>query len=139
MSGSSSSPPSSPSTDGLSFILEDDSDDTEVLKCMVDDETELKAMQLLMEWRQRTQANLGSSSSTRPKKKKRFIRRDREAAHDRLYRDYFAQESMYSEVHFRRRFQMRRYLFTRIVDRLSARYACFQQRCFRLVRRDCHH
>jgi len=49
MSESSSSPPSSPSTDGLSFILEDDSDDTEILKCMVDDETELKTMQLVME------------------------------------------------------------------------------------------
>jgi len=62
--------------------LEEDSDDTEVLKCMVDDETEMKTIQLLMNWRQRTQANTASSSSRRPKKKKRFIRRDREAAHE---------------------------------------------------------
>ena len=109
MSESSSSPASSPSTDGLSFILEDDSDDTEMLKAMVDDETELKTIQLLMEW---SQANMASSSSRRLKKKKRFMGRDREAAHDRLYRDYFAQESMYNEVHFHRRFRMRRHLFT---------------------------
>jgi len=135
MSESSSSPPSSPSIDGLNFILEDDSDDTEMLKCMVDDETELKTIQLLMEWRQRTQANMASSSSRRPKKKKRFIRRDWEAAHDRLYRDYFIQESMYNEAHFRRRFRMRRHVFTRIVDSLSARYDYFQQRYDGLGRR----
>ena len=76
MSESSSSPTSSSSTDGLSFILEDDGDDTKVLKCIADDETKLKTIQLLMEWRQRTQANMASSSSRRPKKKKRFIRRD---------------------------------------------------------------
>ena len=132
MSESSSSPASSPSIDGLSFILEDDSDDTEMLKVMVDDETELKTIQLLMEWRQ---ANMASSSSRRPKKKKRFIRRDQEAAHDRLYRDYFAQESMYNEVHFRRRFRMQRYLFTCLVDNLNARYDYFQQRYDGLGRR----
>ena len=113
------------STDGLSFILEDDSDDTEVLKYMVDDETELKTI-LLMEWRRRTQANMASSSSRRSKKKKRFIRRDQEAAHERLYRDYFAEDSMYNEAHFRHRFRMRRHLFTRIVDALGARYDYFQ-------------
>ena len=49
MSESSSSLASSSPTDGLSFILEDDSDETEVLKCTFDDETELKTTQLLME------------------------------------------------------------------------------------------
>ena len=44
MSESSSSHPASSCTDGLSFILENDSDDTEVLKYMVDDETELKTI-----------------------------------------------------------------------------------------------
>jgi len=134
MSESPSSPTSLPSTDGLSFILEDDSNDTEMLKCMVD-ETELKTIQLLMEWRQRTQENMASSSSRRPKKKKRFIRRDREAARDRLYRDYFAQESMYNEVHFHCRFRMRRHLFIRIVDGLSDRYDYFQHRYDGLGRR----
>jgi len=54
----------------LSFILKEDSDDTEVLKCMVDDETELKIIQLLKKWRERTQANMASSSSRRPKRKR---------------------------------------------------------------------
>ena len=128
MSASSSSPASSPSTVGLSFILEDDSDDIEMLKSMVDDETELKTIQLVMEWRQKAQANMASSSSRRPKKKKRFIRRDRKAANDRLYRDYFAEQSMYNEMHFRRRFRMRRHLFIRIVDGLSSRSDYFKQR-----------
>ena len=42
MSESSHSSSSSSLTDGLRFVLEEDSDDTEVLKCMVDDETKMK-------------------------------------------------------------------------------------------------
>jgi len=41
--------------------------------------------------------SFSSSSVSRPRVKKRRIRRDREAAHDCLYKDYFAEDSVYNE------------------------------------------
>ena len=40
------------------------------------------------------------SIDCRPRAKKRCIRRDREAAHDRIYKDYFAEDSVYNEHQF---------------------------------------
>ncbi|XP_072064342.1 uncharacterized protein [Arachis hypogaea] len=59
---------------------------------------------------------------------RRWINRDREAGHDRLFQDYFADEPMYNADIFRRRFRMRRDVFLRIVDALSNVYPYFQQR-----------
>ena len=58
--------------------------------------------------------------------KKRFIKRDREAAHNRLYKDYFAEDALYNAQHFRRRFRMRRHLFLRIVEALGHHSEYFQ-------------
>jgi len=127
MSDSSSSSLLS-STDRLSFILEESSDDTEMLKYVLDDKTDIKIIELLMKWRQATQANGALSSSRKPRKKKRFIRRDREEPHQCLYKDYFAEDSIYNESHFRSKFRMRRHLFIPIVDALSTHYEYFQQR-----------
>jgi len=65
MSESSSSSSSSSSTNGLSFILEEDSDDIEMLRYVVDDEIDMGTIELLMQWRQVTQSNRASSSSRR--------------------------------------------------------------------------
>ncbi|XP_072074187.1 uncharacterized protein [Arachis hypogaea] len=59
---------------------------------------------------------------------RRWINRDREAGHDRLFQDYFADELVYNADIFRRRFRMRRHVFLRIVDALSNVYPYFQQR-----------
>ncbi|XP_057720095.1 uncharacterized protein LOC130934554 [Arachis stenosperma] len=59
---------------------------------------------------------------------RRWINRDREAGHDRLYQDYFADEPVYNADIFRRRFRMRRQVFLWIVDALSNVYPYFQQR-----------
>lgn len=67
-----------------------------------------------------------ASSSRRARKIKRFIRRDREDTHDRLHREYFADNSIYNETHFRRRFRMQKHPFLRIVDALSSRFEYFQ-------------
>ena len=67
-------------------------------------------------------------SASRPRAKKRRIRRDREAAHDRLYKDYFDEDSVYNEHQFRRRFRMRRHLFLRIVEALGNHSEYFQVR-----------
>ena len=59
------------------------------------------------------------TSASRPRVKKRCIQRDREAAYNRLYKDYFAEDSLYDEHHFRRRFTMWMHLFLCIVEPLG--------------------
>ncbi|XP_057733835.1 uncharacterized protein LOC130949011 [Arachis stenosperma] len=59
---------------------------------------------------------------------RRWINRDREAGHDRLFQDYFVDESVYNADIFRRKFRMRRDVFLRIVDALLNVYPYFQQR-----------
>ena len=83
-------------------------------------------MMFLIKLRQ-TAAEMTPSAST-PRMKKRWIKRDREAAHNRLYQDYFAEDSLYNEHHFRRRFRMRRHVFLRIVDALGNQSEYFQVR-----------
>ena len=67
-------------------------------------------------------------SASRPRTKKRSIKRDREVAHDRLYKDCFAEDSVYNAHHFRHRFRMRRHLFLRIVEALGHHSEYFQLR-----------
>ncbi|XP_047961609.1 uncharacterized protein LOC125206394 [Salvia hispanica] len=60
------------------------------------------------------------------RRRRRYIHRDHAGGHDRLFADYFAEEPRYPADVFRRRFRMRRSLFLRIVNALSARYPEFQ-------------
>ena len=69
-----------------------------------------------------------TSSASTPRIQRRCIRRDREAAHNRLNQDYFTEDSVYNEHHFRRRFRMRRHLFVRIVETLDNHSEYFQVR-----------
>ena len=95
MSDSSSSSTSSSSTDGLSFILEESSDDSQILENIINKKNDPKLLELVLKIRQiRQQSRV--SLSRRPRKKKRFIRRDRQEEHDRLYKDYFAEDSIYN-------------------------------------------
>ncbi|XP_057808831.1 uncharacterized protein LOC131023302 [Salvia miltiorrhiza] len=59
--------------------------------------------------------------------KKAYIRRDREAGALRLHADYFDENPVYPDNIFRRRFQMRRALFLRIVNAVASD-PYFQQR-----------
>jgi len=59
---------------------------------------------------------VGSSSRRRTRK---YINRNREGAHQQLVADYFAEEPLYSDAMFRRRFRMRRHVFLCIVDALA--------------------
>ncbi|KAI3503237.1 hypothetical protein L1887_31676 [Cichorium endivia] len=56
------------------------------------------------------------------------INRDRQAAHELLVRDYFADPPLYGDKHFRRRFRLPRELFLRISNALEARYDYFKQK-----------
>jgi len=107
------------------------------LKYVLDNEDEKRALELGMKLRQLREEKRASSSSAsrRIRKKKRFIKRDHEEAHERLHKDYFAEDSIYNETHFHRRFQMRRHLFLCIVDALQSRFEFFQQRSDALGRR----
>jgi len=67
-------------------------------------------------------------SASRPRAEKRCIRRDKEAAHNRLYTGYFVEDSVYNEHQFRRKFRMRRNLFLLIVEALSNHSKYFQVR-----------
>jgi Plant transposon protein len=83
------------------------------------------------------QAQMGasSSSSRRPKRPRSYIPRDREDAHDRLVRDYFADDCAYPPGYFRRRYRMRRSLFLHIMQTLGARDEYFTDRIDALGRR----
>jgi hypothetical protein len=72
-------------------------------------------------------------SSTRPKVGgstvgREFVWRDREHCHNLLYKDYFSESPTYGPIKFRRRFRMRRELFTSIVDAVVHFDPWFQQR-----------
>uniref|UniRef100_A0A0D3BFP4 Uncharacterized protein n=1 Tax=Brassica oleracea var. oleracea TaxID=109376 RepID=A0A0D3BFP4_BRAOL len=66
--------------------------------------------------------------ASRSKKKRAYIERHREQGHMQLWNDYFSEDATYPSHMFRRRFRMKKSLFMRIVDRLSAEIPYFQQR-----------
>ncbi|XP_057451992.1 uncharacterized protein LOC130743780 [Lotus japonicus] len=73
-------------------------------------------MQQEMEFYQQQQ----HANTVRPKKTRRVIKRDREAGNERLMKDYFSENPVYTEELFRRRFRMRKHVFLRIVEALGS-------------------
>ncbi|XP_023746191.1 uncharacterized protein LOC111894348 [Lactuca sativa] len=67
-------------------------------------------------------------SSNVEKKHKKWINRDREAAHELLVRDYFVVDSLYDLLKFEERFRISRNLFLRIARDLVRNYEFFQLR-----------
>lgn len=63
----------------------------------------------------------------RPVRHRTSVRREHGLAHQRLFKDYFADEPRWGPMFFRRRFRMRRELFLRIVHAMEARDEYFQQ------------
>uniref|UniRef100_A0A0D3D021 DDE Tnp4 domain-containing protein n=1 Tax=Brassica oleracea var. oleracea TaxID=109376 RepID=A0A0D3D021_BRAOL len=57
-----------------------------------------------------------------------YVERNREADHNRLWNDYFSEDSTYSAQLYRRRFRMNKDLFMRIVHDLSENVLFFQHR-----------
>jgi len=45
-----------------------------------------------------------SESSTRPRRRRKVIDQSREEGHGRLVNDYFSENPVYTDAHFRRRF-----------------------------------
>ncbi|KAL6883427.1 hypothetical protein ACP4OV_010841 [Aristida adscensionis] len=65
-------------------------------------------------------AKYDSGPSRRQSGPRKYISRNREGAHEQLVADYFAEDPLYSDAMFRRRFRMRRNVFLHIVDALAA-------------------
>jgi hypothetical protein len=70
----------------------------------------------------------GSQRRRRNSAPRTYIARDREAAHEDLFKNYFAERPVYTKKMFRRRFRMHKPLFLRIVEALKAWSPYFQQR-----------
>ncbi|XP_039141193.1 uncharacterized protein LOC120278465 [Dioscorea cayenensis subsp. rotundata] len=88
------------------------------------DDSEKKMCVLLQEW-ERWKKNESTSGLRRSR---RHLNRDREARHEKLFNDYFADEPVYPGNVFRRRFRMRKALFLRIVEALANHSEYFQLR-----------
>ncbi|XP_074277856.1 uncharacterized protein LOC141601466 [Silene latifolia] len=61
-------------------------------------------------------------------KERTYIKRNREEGHARLFKDYFYENPIYPPQMFRRRFQMRKPLFLRIVEGVGAYDTHFQHK-----------
>lgn len=69
------------------------------------------------------QAQSGTSVNSR-----RYINRDHEAGHAKLVAEYFAENPLYTDYQFRRRFRMRKHIFLQIVEALENWSPYFQLR-----------
>jgi len=62
-----------------------------------------------------------------------FVHRDQELWHEQLVKDYFAPTPTIDHVKFHRRFRMRRELFLKIVESLTAFDSYFVKNVIRVV------
>ncbi|KAI3700667.1 hypothetical protein L2E82_45304 [Cichorium intybus] len=88
-----------------------------------------EAIDLAISIRQRIIEELDSGeSSNTGGHTRRFIERERDAAQQRLFKEYFIDNSTYSDYQFRRRFRMNKSLFLKIVGDVEAANVYFKQR-----------
>uniref|UniRef100_J3MLI2 No apical meristem-associated C-terminal domain-containing protein n=1 Tax=Oryza brachyantha TaxID=4533 RepID=J3MLI2_ORYBR len=73
-------------------------------------------------------AKFDEGPSRRISGQRKYINRNHEGAHEQLVADYFAEDPLYSDAMFRRRFRMRRHLFLHIVQELGRWSPYFTQR-----------
>ncbi|CAJ2672776.1 unnamed protein product [Trifolium pratense] len=65
------------------------------------------------------QAQEGVASSSRPRRQRMNIERNREEGHNRLFNDYFSEAPVYTYEQFRRRYRMHKHVFLHIVEALG--------------------
>ena len=124
MAGNYNDPNNMSLDDLVEDIVFSDSDKSDIMsssdwiKDFLFDDSDERQLELILQLH-------GESSSSRSRRR---IDRDREAGHERLFRDYFAPNPVYPPDTFRRRFRMGRHVFLRIVEALSNIDPYFQQR-----------
>ena len=64
---------------------------------LFDESDEQMAKMIFQQWQQATESEASNSG----KRKRRYVHRDREAGHQRLFNDYFADNPVYPEHIFR--------------------------------------
>ncbi|XP_013624960.1 uncharacterized protein LOC125583368 [Brassica napus] len=69
-----------------------------------------------------------AEAQTSNQRSRAYIEQNREGGQDRVWNDYFSEDSTFSSQLFRRRFRMNKDLFLRIVHGLSENIPFFQQR-----------
>lgn len=112
------------STDHNSFSTTDSDDD--FFQVAMNDDTDEQMMKMIL---QQQHMLLGAAqSSFGGSKRRKYVERDRTAAHARLVNDYFTEQPVWSNEVFRRRFRMQRELFLRIVNALESHDEYFHWR-----------
>ncbi|XP_047953628.1 uncharacterized protein LOC125199769, partial [Salvia hispanica] len=92
------------------------------------DEVINRVVQRVLARAARSREEVNQEAVPRPIRRRQSDDRDHTKAHNSLYADYFVEDPRWGPTVFRRRFQMRKELFLRIVNGLSVRYPDFQQR-----------
>ncbi|XP_073037702.1 uncharacterized protein [Primulina eburnea] len=123
------------STDHNSFSTTDSDDDFfEVAK---NDDTDEQMIKMIL---QQQHMLLGAAqSSFGGSKRRKYVERDRAAAHARLVNDYFTEQPVWTNEVFRRRFRMQRELFLRIVNALESHDEYFHWRVDATSKKAFHH
>ncbi|XP_058775982.1 uncharacterized protein LOC131650285 [Vicia villosa] len=67
----------------------------------------------------KSEAQKEGASSSRPRRRRRNIERNREEGHEHLFNDYFSKAPVYTDEQFRRRYRMHKHVFLRIVEALG--------------------
>ena len=97
----------------FSDFLLDGEDDDDMVNYVIDTSSKLSL-----------KAVYGGSRPNRKPNKPRIF----EAAHNKIYEDYFQETPVYNESDFNRRFRMTKELFKRIMDRLPSHDNFFEQK-----------
>ena len=97
-------------------------------RALFDVVNEAKAECLAQMQREQAAAAAVEARVPRPIRRRTFVPREHDVAHERLFADYFAENPRWGPNVFHRRFRMSRDLFLRIVHTLEGRDEYFQYR-----------
>ncbi|XP_042404757.1 putative nuclease HARBI1 [Zingiber officinale] len=93
---------------------------------LAEDAEDIDERRMLQLYEQRQMVHQRAQSSSSRTQRRRYLNRDREVGHARLFNDYFSDDPVYPDDIFRRRFRMKKELFLRIVDAVKNHSEYFQ-------------
>ncbi|XP_042465902.1 uncharacterized protein LOC122048398 [Zingiber officinale] len=93
---------------------------------LAEDAEDIDERRMLQLYEQRQTVHQRVQNSSGRTQRRRYLNRDREVGHARLFNDYFSDDLVYPDDIFRRRFRMQKELFLRIVDVVKNHSEYFQ-------------
>ncbi|XP_042420397.1 uncharacterized protein LOC122008654 [Zingiber officinale] len=93
---------------------------------LAEDAEDIDERRMLQLYEQRQTVRQRAQSSSGRKQRRRYLNRDREVGHARLFNDYLSDDPVYPDDIFRCRFRMKKELFLRIVDAVKNHSEYFQ-------------